>query len=158
MNRFILILLLSVLTCGLSVTAQADTNEKPMQSDSRWMTEVRSYKHSFLIKETELTDSQCKEFIPLYTEMEKKIYQANKDARSLEQELTASSKDISDEEYEKVATALSQIKAKEADIENDYFQQFSKILNKKQLFLLKRAENRFARNMLNHNKQSKATK
>ena len=35
---------------------------------------------------------------------------------------------------------------------------FEKILSKKQMFLLKRAENRFARNMLSHSKRGHSSK
>lgn len=135
------------------MTIQAQVN-KP-QHENKWMNEVRNFKHSFLIKETEMTETQSKEFIPLYIEMENKIYQVNSDARKIEQETSRSQKEISDDEYLATATALSQVKTKEAEIEDHYFTLFSKILSKKQLFLLKRAEKRFALKMLNHNKRSK---
>ncbi len=157
-KQLFLIILFSVISIFQCQTAQANNNGKPQQTDNKWLTEVRNYKHSFLIKELDMTDEQSKEFIPIYTEMENKIYQANREARKLEQEISATSLHVSDEEYERVATILSQVKTKEAEIEQEYFQRYSKILTKKQLFLLKRAENRFAIDMLNHNKRSKANK
>lgn len=136
----------------------AETSTNVPQQENKWMNEVRNFKHSFLIKETEMTEEQSKEFIPLYTEMENKIYQANREARNLEQEITHSQNEtINEDKYFTVAAALSQVKTKEAEIENHYFTLFSNILNKKQLFLLKRAENRFAFKMLSHNKRSKKT-
>lgn len=157
-KQFFSIILFSVISIFQCQTAQANNNGKPQQTDNKWLTEVRNYKHSFLIKELDMTDEQSKEFLPIYTEMENKIYQANREARKLEQEISATSLQVSDEEYERVATILSQVKTKEAEIEQEYFQRYSKILTKKQLFLLKRAENRFAIDMLNHNKRSKANK
>lgn len=138
--------------------ATADTTEKATSQSNRWMEEIKTFKHSFLIKEIGLSEEQSELFLPIYEEMEEEIYQANKDARNLEQDLSLSSRDITDDEYAQVATALSQVKTKEAEIENRYFNKFSSILNKKQLFLLKRAENRFAVEMLNHNKLSKKSK
>lgn len=146
--------ILTILLCQVE-SAIADTSEKVPQQGNKWMEEVKNFKHSFLIKEVEMTDEQSKEFLPLYIEMEEKIYQANKDARILEKEISVSSQNVTDEDYEKAAKALSQVKTKEAEIENQYFDIFSTILSKKQLFLLKRAENRFAVEMLNYNKQSK---
>ena len=35
-----------------------------------------------------------------------------------------------------------------------YFEKFEKILNKKQLFLLKRAESKFTQQMLNHHRKA----
>lgn len=157
-KQLFLIILFSVISFFQCQTAQANNNGKPQQTDNKWLNEVRNYKHSFLIKELDMTDEQSKEFIPIYTEMENKIYQTNREARKLEQEISATSLHVSDEEYERVATILSQVKTKEAEIEQEYFQRYSKILTKKQLFLLKRAENRFAIDMLNHNKRSKANK
>ena len=146
--------ILTILLCQVE-SAIADTSEKVPQQGNKWMEEVKNFKHSFLIKEVEMTDEQSKEFLPLYIEMEEKIYQANKDARILEKEISVSSQNVTDEDYEKAAKALSQVKTKEAEIENQYFDIFSTILSKKQLFLLKRAENRFAVEMLNYHKQSK---
>ena len=127
--------------------------------NNKWLTEVRTYKHNFLVKETEMTTAQRDAFIPLYTDMENEIYQVNREARDLESSVSKNVANASENDYEKAAQALSDTKVKEGEIENAYFQKFSKILSKKQLFLLKRAENRFARNMLDHNKRSqKASK
>lgn len=158
MNKIIFkaILLVTVLLQGNALYAQ-NAEKAPMQNN-KWMAEVRSFKHSFLVKETEMTDEQSKEFLPLYTEMEEKVYQANREARNLEQDITMSQDNTDDDKYLIAATALSQVKTKEAEIENHYFQLFSKILTSKQMFLLKRAENRFAVEMLNHNKKSKKAK
>ncbi|MEF9923254.1 MAG: hypothetical protein RR061_00935 [Muribaculaceae bacterium] len=118
----------------------------------KWMKEVRDYKRDFMTKELELSKSQQQDFFPLYTEMEKEVFQINKEARDMEKKITASKTNISDLEYEKVAEALSEVKSKEAQIEAEYFQKYSKILSKEQLFKLKRAENRFKRTMLNHHR------
>jgi hypothetical protein len=123
---------------------------------NKWMEEVRNFKHSFLIKETQMSDGQSKLFIPLYTEMEDKVYQANRNARQLEADLSREKDEVSDEQYTAVAKALSDVTVIEGEIEKEYFKIFEKILSPKQMFLLKRAENRFAVEMLNHNKRSKA--
>lgn len=155
MKTFLLQILFLATFIGQSGLMTAQTTENKPQPKNKWMNEVRNFKHSFLVKETEMTEEQSKEFIPLYTEMENKIYQVNSDARKIEQETSRSQKEISDDEYFATATALSKVKSKEAEIEDHYFTLFSKILSKKQLFLLKRAEKRFTLKMLNHNKRSK---
>lgn len=155
MKTFILKAFFIAIIISQAGIMNAETPDNKPQQENKWMNEVRNFKHSFLIKETEMTEEQSKEFIPLYTEMENKIYQANRDARKMEQDISRSQQEISEDEYLATATALSQVKAKEAEIENHYFTLFSNILSKKQLFLLKRAENRFAFEMLSHNKRSK---
>lgn len=158
MNKSLSAIFFSVLFLCSSLAAHADKNSNAPQQENKWITEVRNYKHAFLIKETGMTEAQQKEFIPLYTEMEDKVYSTNREARNLEQQLSNSQEEANDENYASVATALSQVKEKEAEIENHYFELFSKILSKKQMFLLKRAENRFSIEMLNHNKRSKSSK
>lgn len=153
MKKSLIIALLMLAGISLSNNVCAQENEMPQQN--KWIEEIRNFKHSFLIKETAMTDEQSKVFIPLYTEKEDKIYKANREARKMEAELSRTQAEASEEEYLKVAQALSNIAATEAEIENYYFKIFSNILNPKQMFLLKRAENRFAIEMLNHNKRSK---
>lgn len=155
MKAFILKVFFAIIVLSSSCIIKAENQEKVPQQENKWMNEVRNFKHSFLIKETEMTEEQSNNFIPLYSEMEDKIYQANREARKLEQEITLSQKEISEENYLNAATVLSQVKEKEAEIEKHYFAIFSNILSKKQLFMLKRAENRFAFEMLSHYKRSK---
>ena len=52
------------------------------------------------------------------------------------------------------AKLMVDVKTKEARIETEYFEKFAKILDSRQLFLLKRAETRFSRNMLQHHKEA----
>lgn len=155
MKAFILKVFFAIIVLSSSCIIKAENQEKVPQQENKWMNEVRNFKHSFLIKETEMTEEQSNNFIPLYSEMEDKIYQANREARKLEQEITLSQKEISEENYLNAATVLSKVKEKEAEIEKHYFALFSNILSKKQLFMLKRAENRFAFEMLSHYKRSK---
>lgn len=144
-----------LIVAGISFCNNLYANENEVPQQNKWIEEVRNFKHSFIIKETAMTDEQSKVFIPLYTEKENKIYQANREARNKEAELSRSQTILSDEEYLQAAQALSNVTAIEAEIENTYFKIFSNILSPKQMFLLKRAENRFAIEMLNHNKKSK---
>lgn len=125
---------------------------------SKWLKEVREYKYDKLIEETEMTKAQQSEFFPLYSAMESAVYQVNLEARQMESKLSNSKDEISDSEYERVANALAEVKTKEAQIELEYYHKFEKILSKKQLFLLKRAETRFTRDMLNHHKRSQTSK
>lgn len=144
---------------SFSTSAFAQSQSRSASADrERWLKEVREYKHDLLVEETEMTKEQQAEFLPLYSAMEKEIYQVNYDARALEGKISASSAKVSDLEYEKAAEALSEVKQREGEIELEYYKKFEKILSKKQLFLLKRAENRFTRDMLNHNRRGKSSK
>lgn len=147
---------IAILACACSFSMLA----APQKADkrSKWLKEVQDYKHDMLVEEAEMTEEQKKEFLPLYSDMEAETYQANVEARQLEAKISSSTEEVTDLEYEVAAKALAEVKLKEAQIEMTYYEKFEKILSKKQLFLLKRAENRFTRDMLNHNKRGKTSK
>ncbi|MGN1245818.1 MAG: hypothetical protein ACI4UN_04215 [Muribaculaceae bacterium] len=154
--KLIYILFAAIVCTFFNVNAQQPKQSKADRE--KWLKEVREYKHDMLIEATEMSAAQKSEFLPLYSAMEKEIYQVNIDARNLENKISNSSAEISDLEYQKAAEALAEVKAREGEIELEYFKKFEKILSKKQLFLLKRAENRFTRDMLNHNRKGKSSK
>ena len=155
MRTLIIALFTVFISLNANNLAHAQDNDKP--STGKWMEEVRNFKHDFIIRETAMTNEQSKVLMPLYTEMEDKIYQANKDARAKEKEV-AMNPEASDDDYLNAATALSQVKSIEAEIQNHYFKLFSSILSPKQMFLLKQAENKFAIELLQHNKRSQEDK
>ncbi|MDE6715766.1 MAG: hypothetical protein K2J74_04700, partial [Muribaculaceae bacterium] len=92
-------------------------------------------------------------FFTLYDEMQQSVININREAKQAEEDLTSRTDTPTDDEYTAVAKLLSETKGKEAIVEIDYFQKFSKILTPKQLFELKRAEDRFSRSMLMHHKR-----
>lgn len=132
----------------MSAQAQGPSNKE------RWMQEYHQYKHDFLIKEIGLSEEQQKEFFPLYDEMQMAIMGINREAKEAEEALSSRTDTPTDEEYTAVAKQLSEAKGKEAIMEIDFFEKFSKILTPKQLFELKRAEDRFSRSMLMHHRRN----
>ena len=133
----------------------ASAQNRANAQNRRWITEVRNYKHELLVKEVGMTPTQRDEFMPLYIAMENEIYQANREAKALEESISKANSRVSDSEYDHAANSLASLRMREGEIENAYFQKYAKILSKLQLFLLKSAENRFTRNMLEHNRRSK---
>lgn len=138
-----------------ALTAVAQTNNKDQRT--RWMNEVRTQKYEFIIKETDMTKDQQDEFLPIYKEMEKAIFTANQEARALELKVTNQTR-TSEAEYAAAALMLARVKQREGDIEMEYYQKFERILSKKQLFQLKRAENKFTQYMLSHHRRSANSK
>lgn len=138
-----------------ALTAVAQTNNKDQRT--RWMNEVRTQKYEFIIKETDMTKDQQDEFLPIYKEMEKAIFTANQEARALELKVTNQIR-TSEAEYAAAALMLARVKQREGDIEMEYYQKFERILSKKQLFQLKRAENKFTQYMLSHHRRSANSK
>ncbi len=143
MKRVVSIL---ILTLAITVTGMAQNNR------TKFATDMYQAKHEMIIEELGLTQSQQKQFMPLYEQMEREIYQVNRNARILASEVEKK-KNPSDKEYEAAASALSRTRVQEGEIEAKYFEKFSKILSKKQLFQLKQAEVKFTREMISKKKR-----
>jgi len=134
----------------------AITSAAMAQSNGRtkFATDMYQAKHEMIIEELGLTQTQQKQFMPLYEQMEREIYQVNRNARALAAEVEKK-KNPSDRDYEVAASALSNTRVQEGDIEAKYFEKFSRILSKKQLYQLKIAEMKFTREMISKKRNSK---
>jgi len=139
MKRIVIIMIL-MLTVASASMAQS-------KGRSKFQTDMYQAKHEMIIQELGLTMTQQKQFMPHYEQMEREIYQVNRNARALAAEVEKK-KNPSDRDYEAAASAMSRTRVQEGEIEVKYFEKFSKILSKKQLFQLKQAEVKFTREML----------
>lgn len=150
MNKYIFTTTISLLmSLFMGIFAQ-ENDTIPTNDNKKWINEVKEYKYQMLSQEAQMSDEQIEQFFPLYIEMEKEIFKINSEARRLEMQVSANIDNASDEDFARAAQAMSDIKALEAQVEIKYYPQFAEILSDKQLFLLKRAENHFASNMLKH--------
>ena len=138
-----------ILALALTTTLTAQNNGR-----TKFATDMYQAKHEMIIQEVGLTQTQQKQFMPLYEQMEREIYQVNRNARALAREVE-NKKNPSDRDYEAAASALSRTRIQEGEIEAKYFEKFSKILSKKQLFQLKQAEVKFTREMISKKKGKK---
>lgn len=137
-----------IITLAVSTAAMAQSGR------TKFATDMYQAKHEMIIEEMGLTQTQASQFLPIYEQMEREIYQVNRNARVLAREVEKK-KNPTDRDYEAAASALSSTRMREGEIEAKYFDKFSKILTKKQLFLLKQAEVKFTREMLNKSKKRK---
>ena len=138
MKRIVSIVILII---AITATATAQNGR------TKFATDMYQAKHEMIIQELGLTQTQQKQFMPLYEQMEREIYEVNRNARALANEVEKK-KNPSDRDYEAAASALSNTRVREGEIEAKYFDKFAKILSKKQLFQLKQAEVKFTREML----------
>lgn len=143
MKRIVSIL---ILTIALTSAVMAQNNR------TKFATDMYQAKHEMILQALGLTMTQQKQFMPLYEQMEREIYEVNRNARALANEVEKK-KNPSDKDYETAASALSNTRMREGEIEAKYFDKFAKILSKKQLFLLKQAETKFTREMLKKRKK-----
>ncbi len=153
MRRLPLIALAALLMCCTTVATAKDKTGTGNGNRSQWTQEMLDYKHDFIAEQTEMTQAQRDKFMPLYEAMEKEVFAAHRTAR--EQAKKVSSSKATEQDYATAARAMSQVKVKEGEIEGRYFEKFSKILSKKQMFQLKQAEMKFSRQMLSRGNKKK---
>lgn len=111
------------------------------------MTEMRNFKHEFFKKDLGLTREQEAPFFKAYDQMDDELIRVGEETRALERKVNSDT-EANDTELESAARTLFEQKKKEGEIELAYFDEFSKILTKKQLLKLKETERRFNRALL----------
>lgn len=143
------------LICALFIPA-ALSAQKPSDRDRKaWMKEMQQYKVEFVTKKLKLTAEQKEKFLPLYNKMDEEVRSVADQTYRMARDVRKKGKDATELEQEKAAEALWELKGKEAAIEIKYMKQFKKVLTAKQLIALKRAENDFSRELMNHHRTSK---
>lgn len=134
----------------MCVTAPAISAQTLSENDrTRWLSEIREYKHEFLAKDLELTREQQREFFPLYDSMEDEVERINSETRALETKVNEDA-NASDIEIENASRTIFEQKRAEGQVEMTYFDKFKEILSPRQLLRLKNAERRFTQQLVKH--------
>ena len=144
-KRIFILMLMAVVS--LSVIAQD-------KSYSKWTSKMLKQKHEFIVKTAKITPEQERQFMPIYEKMEQEIYQLNVQSRDAANRV-AENRAATDDDYAQAALMMAGVKQKEGEIELRYHEQFAQILSKKQMFLLKRAEKKFTRDMIQKKNKKK---
>ena len=149
------ILILLIASIAQFAIANSDKGER-----EQWFKEMREFKHKFLAKELGLTDQQQEAFFPIYDAMDSECQKLHRETRKLQRDIKKKKdNEVTDLEYEKAAEALFELKGRENKIEQKYYPQLKAIITPRQLFLLKGAEDKFMRHLMNHRqKHSKKNK
>ncbi|RXE70475.1 hypothetical protein ED352_09945 [Muribaculaceae bacterium Isolate-002 (NCI)] len=152
MKRICTIFTLVALICLTSATASAQNRDRKQFRD-----DIREYKHNYFKQKLDLSREQANSFFDLYDKMDDAITALNDEARTLETRIYgAPDGTITDIEYEVATRTLIEVKEKEAAIEKEYYDKFNEILNKKQLFELRKVERDFTMQLLKyHHKNGK---
>lgn len=150
-----IIISLSFIFSALTLSAQ--NNQFSASDRQRWLSEIREYKHEFLIRDLNLSKEQQKEFFPLYDAMEDDIEKLNQETREIEIRMQ-DNPDASDLDIENNARTIFEQKRAEGQIEMTYFDKFKTVLTPRQLLKLKSAERKFTQQLVNHHRRMKGPK
>lgn len=143
MKRKIRIVLASfIVFMSFSVIAQdKDSHEARMEK-------YRAEKVSFLTTKLDLTSAEAQKFWPIYNQMDKERWDAQKSRRNLENKVSDAEESLSDNEIIKLTREFSGSMQKEAVLMTSYNEKLLKVLPPKKVLKLYKAENEFRMNMI----------
>ncbi len=146
MKKIVLIGIL-FLSANVSFNALAQSREEDRKARKE---EFFQFRREFMTEQIGLTEQEAEQFFPLYDEMEKKKWEADRGARSLARRMANSETEVMDVEYEAAADALLEKGEKIVQIEREYYDKFKAILPSEKLFKFKYAQERLPRAMMKH--------
>lgn len=139
MNRFFLILLVAVSAAFTSFANNPESAEKRK--------ELQDFKMKYFIQEADIPADKQQEFTRLYNQ-----YDQNREALFKEMEVRFKAmrgkNNPTDADYIGTAEAMASFKSREGDLEKNFFQQLRTLLTPKQLYMLKKAEHKFQRKVM----------
>lgn len=150
------LLTLMIALVAMAAISPLQAKEKPTPEQRRqWMAEMQQYKKEYIIKALQLSDAQKAKFVPLYEAMGREIHNAQNAARQAEKSTRKKGAEAKDADYRTAADAMFNLRSREGAIELKYYNQFKKILNPRQLYELKPAEDKFVREMMKHHRKKR---
>lgn len=145
MNKIITILI--GLIIAFAATAQPKKNFTDAEREA-WMKEMQQYKIEYMVKKLELTPDQKTRFAPVLKRMDAEIRSVNEQARKMCCDIKKKGAAATELEQEKAAEAQFEVKAKEAQIEKNYYLEFRKFLSPAQMLKFKDAERDYMKSLM----------
>ncbi len=108
--------------------------------------EFREFKIKYLSEQIKLDSKKASEFAELYSQLEKERHDNFAALRKIERTVKGN-KNATDEDYARLAEAISKSKTKDAEITSRFDEKLSKILSPRQIIKLKEAEDTFRAKM-----------
>ena len=113
----------------------------------RWE-KYQSEKIAFLTSNLELSPEEAQKFWPVYNQMDKERWAAQKMRREMEHELRKTEETLSDKQAIELTKKFAGSMQKEANLHVDYNEKFLEILPPKKVLKLYKAENEFRMHMI----------
>ncbi len=139
MKKYLLLLLVSLLTIPFAVAQEKNDKAKMME-------ELQQFKLDYISKEMQLSEKEKSEFIPLYKEYDKERREAGAEAWKFERELKKKS-NPSEAEYKKLSELQQKAREKDNVIVKNFDLKLEKLLTAKQIYTMHQAEGKFFEKM-----------
>ena len=126
----------------LTMPSMAQENKRPRFNPQEFRAKLETY----ITQKAELTQDEADKVFPIFEEMKKKQH----DAMKAEQELRrkGNGEFDSDKDYQAALEKITEQKVKSAKIEAEYYKKMCKSISARKVFLIKRADDEFHREML----------
>jgi len=147
-NRLITGFLLLIFTFLTHAQTRTDANSRRADFEN-----FKARREVYITKEVNLTADEASVFWPLCNELMEKKFELNRDnRREMRAIYTAirNGEKVSEADYNKVITINADIKIKEAELDKEYLIRMRKVLPAEKVFKYQRAEQRFAREMIDN--------
>lgn len=142
MNKIIIILLAGIFVITTqNINAQSESREAKMEK-------FRTEKIAFLTTKLELTTTEAEKFWPIYNQLEKERWEAQKSRRELEDKVREAEESLSEHEITKLTRDFAGSMQKEGTLMASYNEKFLKVLPPKKVLKLYKAENEFRMNLI----------
>jgi hypothetical protein len=118
--------------------------------------EFRQRQKDFIIEKAELTTQEVAEFFPVYFELQDKKKEVfDQIAQLIHQQ--EGKENTTEAQYQEILEKTNELRATQENWDRIYYERFEKILSYKKIYLVRKAEMRFNRELLKimHNKENK---
>lgn len=153
MKYFKIVILLAILSPLNMLADKTKDGPKKNHERTEWFRKLKEAKHNYLTKELDLTEAQQENFFLLYDAKERERHAAERKVRTLEKEVRRKGDSATDEDYNRAIAAQYESNHEMARIESKYEKEFRKVLTKRQLFKLRRAEFGFQHKLMKPDKE-----
>jgi hypothetical protein len=134
-------------TVLLAFGAATFAQPKDKNHEERWE-KFRSEKVAFLTSNLELSPTEAQKFWPVYNQLEKERWEAQKFRREMEERVVEAEETMSDHKIKQLTREFAGSLQKEADLLVNYNDKFLEILPPGKVLRLYKAENEFRMYMI----------
>ncbi|MGE5393680.1 MAG: hypothetical protein ACM3P1_02995 [Candidatus Saccharibacteria bacterium] len=141
MKKLTIIFLLALFSMGVHAQERRGGNPEMFEK-------IKAEKISFFTSKLSLTPAEAQAFWPVYNEYEKKRFDIQREVHRFERMPEDDFAKLSDSEIEKMTNDYINSFEKEAQLLKDYNKQFLKILPRKKVLMVYKAENEFRSHLI----------
>jgi hypothetical protein len=140
--------IVTILSIGFVLLNFAANAQNDRESHEARMEKYRTEKVAFLTTRLDLTSAEAEKFWPIYNQMEKERWEAQKARRDLEEKVSAAEESLSENEVIKLTRDFAGSMQKEGALITSYNEKLLKVLPPKKVLNLYKTENEFRMHMI----------